>query len=307
MKRLVILVGALALVLAACGGGGQVVATVNGTDVTVSDVEALSGEGAGAVPRDTFVSDLRNTIIELVVIDSAEDLGVSFTEAEIEARLEELKADITAQTGLEYETFLEEQGLTDARVRRIAHQQLIAEGVESALVEAEGPVTDAEIEEAYQQSLYDYTEACVSHILFETEEEALAARERILAGEAFSDLATELSTDPSAATNAGDLGCASLGRYDPAFSQGVVDAEIGEVSEPVRSQFGFHLILVSELTTTPIDEVREELAAQVDTLRGSRLVQDWLLEEVAAADVQVDEEYGTWVGSPTPQILPPQS
>lgn len=307
VRRLVIIIGALALLLAACGGSGQVVATVDGNDITMAYVEQLSGNDAGSVSREQFVSDLQNSIIEAVVIDAAKDLGVSFTDEEIDARYESLKNDITSQTGMEYETFLEQQGLTDDRVRRIAHQQLISDGVEAALKEQAGPVTDEQIETAYQQGLYDYTEACVSHILTETEEEAQAARQRILDGEDFADVATDVSIDPSAATNAGDLGCSSLGGYVPEFAQGVMDANIGEVTEPVRSQYGYHLILVTERTTQPLDEVRDQVAAQVDALRGGNMVQDWLLEVIAAADVQVDEEYGTWVGSPTPTIVPPES
>ena len=77
---------------------------------------------------------------------------------------------------------------------------------------------------AYDEQRTGLTEACVSHILRETEDEALASKERVDAGEDFGTVATEESTDPSAATNAGDLGCSSLAQYDPAFAEGVMAA-----------------------------------------------------------------------------------
>lgn len=306
MKNIIARVAVLGLVLAACGGGGAVVATVNGIEITSEEVEALYSENLGAVPTELFAENLRNTIVEFVVIQEAEArFGIAFTPEEIEARVAELRSQIEAQSGeLSYEEFLAEQGFTEERIYRIAHQQLVADAVETELLADAGPITDEELSDRYDAALMDLTNACVSHILVETEEEALDAKARIEAGESFADVAMELGTDGTAA-NGGELGCSALSQYVPEFALGAYEVPLNETSEPVRSQFGYHLILVTERTTTPIEEAEADLRAAAEIERAGTLVQDWLLEIVTAAEVTIDEEYGTWVTDPFPTVQPP--
>lgn len=304
MKQ-VIRFAALGVLLAACGGAGAVVATVNGAEITTENVEALYSDGLGAVPATQFAENLRNAIVEFVVIQEAEsEFGIAFTAEEVEARRAELESQVTAQSGLTYDEFLEQNGFTDERIRRIAHQQLVAEAVEDRLLESEGAITEADIDARYEASLFDLTEACVSHILVETEEEAVAAKERIDGGEAFADVAMELGTDGTA-PNGGELGCSRLSNYVPEFALGALEVPLNETSNPVRSQFGYHLILVTERTTPAKEDVVEDLRAAIEAERGGSLVQDWLLEAVTTAEVTIDERYGTWVTSPFPDVQPP--
>ena len=305
MKKM--LLAALALVLGACSGSGAVVATVNGNEITVSDVEALYSQSPGAIPTQLFAENLRNTIVEVLVIDqAASQFGIEFTSEEIEARRAELELSVLAQSGgLSYEEFLEENGLTDARILRIAHQQLVAEAVEDALIAGEGAITDEALRARYDAALFDLTEACVSHILVATEEEALDAKERIDGGETFADVAAEVGTDGTAASG-GELGCGPLSRYVPEFALGALEVPVNETSGPVRSEFGYHLILVTERTTSPFEDVEEDLRLSYAAERGGTLVQDWLLEKVGEAEVTVDPKYGTWVTDPFPTVLPPE-
>jgi foldase protein PrsA len=305
VKRM--LLAALAVGLAACSGSGAVVATVNGNEITVSDVEDLYSQTPGAIPTQLFAENLRNTIVEVLVIDqAASQFGISFTPEEVEARRAELELQILAQSGgLSYEEFLEQQGLTDTRILRIAHQQLVADAVEDALIAGEGAVTEEDLRARYDAALFDLTEACVSHILVPTEEEAREAKERIDGGEPFADVAAELGTDGTAA-NGGELGCGPLSRYVPEFALGALEVPLDETSRPVRSQFGYHLILVTERTTQPFEDVEEDLRASYAIERGGTLVQNWLLEIVGDAAVTIDPKYGTWVTDPFPTVLPPE-
>ena len=306
MKKMTLRTAALALVLAACGGGGAVVATVNGAEVTTSDVEALYAEGVGAVPAEQFADNLLNAIVEFLVIDTAEsEFGISFTGEEIEVRRAELEEQILSDSGgLSYEEFLDQNGFTNDRILRIAHQQLVADAVEIALVAEASPVTDEELQARYDASLFDLTEACVSHILVATEEEALAAKDRIDAGESFAEVAMDVGTDGTAEAG-GELGCTPLSQYVPEFALGAYEVPLDQTSSPVESQFGFHLILVTERTTTPFEDVEDDLRRSFEAERAGGLVQDWLLEVVTAADVAIDEQYGTWVTDPFPDVLPP--
>ncbi len=306
MKKAVLGLAVLALAAGSCSGAGAVVATVDGTEILLSEVESLRPDGSGAVSVEDFSDDLLNTIVEIVVVQrAASEFGIEFDDASIEARLEELKQQIADQTGLEYEDFLEQQGLTDDRVRRIARQQLVAEAVEERLVAAAPEPTAEEIDTRYQQNLYGFTEACVSHILVATEEEAESAKARIDGGEDFAAVAMELGTDGTA-PEGGSLGCASLAGYVPEFAQAALDAPIGVVTGPVRSQFGFHVILVDSRDSQELDDVRDALLAQIDAERRGTLVQEWLLAVVAESDIQIDPKYGSWTNDPFPQVLPPQ-
>ena len=109
----------------------------------------------------------------------------------------------------------------------------------------------------------------VRHVLVADEEggeEALARAEalraRILAGEAFADVAREASDDPGSAGSGGDLGYGGRGIWVPPFEEAAFSLGVGELSEPVRSDFGFHLIRVDDVResrTPSFDEAKEEL------------------------------------------------
>lgn len=83
-----------------------------------------------------------------------------------------------------------------------------------------------------------------SHILVETEEEAIKLKEEILSGRAFEDVAAENSLCPSGARG-GDLGFFGRGQMVKEFENAAFDLKVGELSDPVKTNFGWHLILVT--------------------------------------------------------------
>lgn len=89
------------------------------------------------------------------------------------------------------------------------------------------------------------TEVKASHILVETEAEAISLKEEILSGKMFEDVAAEHSLCPSGA-NGGDLGFFGRGQMVGEFEEAAFDLNVGELSDPVRTNFGWHLILVTE-------------------------------------------------------------
>jgi peptidyl-prolyl cis-trans isomerase C len=97
-----------------------------------------------------------------------------------------------------------------------------------------------------------------------TEEEAKAALARIKAGEDFAKVATELSKDP--ASEGGDLGWFTKDRMVPEFADAAFKLEPGQVSDPVKSQFGWHIIKVEEKrmqTFPPFEQVKDQAARYV--------------------------------------------
>ncbi len=100
-----------------------------------------------------------------------------------------------------------------------------------------------------------------------TEEEANALKEQLAGGADFAELAKAKSTDTGSGANGGDLGWFGLGMMVKPFEEAVVGAKVGEVTGPVQTDFGYHLVLVKEtrIAEKPtLDQLRDELAAEVE-------------------------------------------
>ncbi len=306
MKRLISLALASSLALAACGGssGGGLAATVNDTDLTVSDVEALPYEKTGTMEPAMFAQYL-TVLIQMQILEdaAAEEFSVSPDDQTVDQEIESLLAEQGDE--ITFDQIAQIQGLSPDALRRIFRATIIQEQVADRLGESlEDPSPD-EIEEARRQQEAQLTEVCVRHILVGSAEEAEDAMERIEGGEAFEEVATEVSTDPSAADNGGDLGCAPAGNYVDEFRDASVTADLDAVTGPVESSYGFHVLQVYDRTAPeepPSDDaIREQLLAEEETVA----LQDWLIQKLREAEVTVNEEYGQWVVDPQPMVQPP--
>ncbi|MBN2630543.1 MAG: peptidylprolyl isomerase [Rhodobacteraceae bacterium] len=137
-----------------------------------------------------------------------------------------------------------------------------------AVVEA--AVTDAALQAAYDARFKDAEPAKefnAAHILVETEEKANELKAQLDGGADFATLAKANSTDTGSGANGGSLGWFGLGMMVKPFEEAVVAAEIGKVTAPVKSDFGYHLILVTEtrIAAAPtLDELRDELATEIE-------------------------------------------
>ncbi|WP_432667708.1 peptidylprolyl isomerase [Wukongibacter baidiensis] len=101
-----------------------------------------------------------------------------------------------------------------------------------------------------------------SHILVDSEEKAGEVKNKLLAGEDFSKLAKEYSLDPGSKENGGDLGYVVRGQMVPEFEDAVFTLEVGKISDPVKTQYGYHIIKVEEIKEAKeanYDESKEEI------------------------------------------------
>ncbi len=135
----------------------------------------------------------------------------------------------------------------------------------------------------------------IAHILLSvgderTEEQAdtelSAVSQRIAAGESFADVARAISEDPGSASAGGDLGFVAQGALDPAFEQAAWALKRGEISAPVRSAFGVHLIQVLDVKTQPFSPIEEQREAITSRVRHQKADEDYrakirTLDEVA--------------------------
>ena len=135
---------------------------------------------------------------------------------------------------------------------------------------AKQAVTEEALQAAYDARFKDakpQTEYNAAHILVATQEEADKLKAELAAGADFAELAKVNSTDTGSGANGGDLGWFGLGTMVKPFEDAVVAAKVGEVTGPVKSEFGYHLILVKEtrIADKPtLEQLRAELAAEIE-------------------------------------------
>ena len=130
-------------------------------------------------------------------------------------------------------------------------------------------VTEEALQAAYQKRFAEakpVKEYHAAHILVETEDEAKAIRTELDGGADFAELAKTKSTGPTG-PGGGDLGWFAPGVMVPEFEEAVMKLEPGQVSEPVQTQFGWHIVKLFETRdapTPPLEEVREDLSAEIE-------------------------------------------
>lgn len=217
-------------------GARAVLAVVNGTEITLGHlIAARAGLPAEyqSLPDEVIFDGLLDQMIQQVAIEQS--LEGKLTLREELALANERRAAMSA-----------------ILVRQLADRSISEEAVQAAY--------DAQFAEFIPQ-----TEYRASHILVDSEELALTLKTRIEAGEDFATLASENSTDGSAA-GGGDLGWFGLGQMVAPFEEAVVAAETGKVAGPVQTQFGYHLVLVTETRNSArpaLDDVRAEIEMQL--------------------------------------------
>lgn len=140
-----------------------------------------------------------------------------------------------------------------------------------------------------------------AHILVETHEEALAALERYEAGEEFEALAAELSIDTSNAYRGGDLGWNTADTFVPAFAEAITNRPIGEVGDPVETDYGWHLIKIYDRQDVPT--TTQEQLAEKQTLFGE-LQEEWRAEADVVINDDVWKNHMPDLGIETEQAIP---
>lgn len=141
----------------------------------------------------------------------------------------------------------------------------------------EGAVTEEDLQAAYEESIADFEpeeEYNASHILVETEEEAIAVKETLEEGADFAVTAREKSTGPSGPSG-GELGWFGTGMMVPPFEAATIALDVGEISEPVQTQFGWHVIKLNDTrkkTPPTLDESRQALMRELRTAAATEII-----------------------------------
>lgn len=234
---------------------------------------------------------------ELVLVDEAQSRGLAASEDEVDATIERIREN--TPEGQSFEELLVQAGFQgEEQLRTLVRESLLIDALLGSIRE-NVQVTEEQLRLAYQTNRDQFRQpeqACARHILLETAEAAEEVLAELEAGADFASLAQERSTGPSG-PQGGDLGCLAPGQTVPAFDEALFSAPVGEPVGPVETQFGFHVILVSERQdahVTPFAEARDALREQVVAERTERVV-DAL---IATSGVQT---YPDRLPAPAPQ------
>ncbi|MDQ1487995.1 MAG: peptidyl-prolyl cis-trans isomerase [Actinomycetota bacterium] len=169
--------------------------------------------------------------------------------------------------------------------------------------------SEASLHKYFDAHKDEFGQNCVSHILVKTKPEADAVLARLKAGEDFAAVAKAVSIDTGSGTKGGDLGCNPKGVFVPEFDTAASELPIGQLSDPVQTQYGFHIILVKERKPATFDSAREQAKAALNA-ESQGAFRQFLQEAVTTAKVTVDRRYGTFEPPGTnqpPEVIPPKA
>ena len=210
-------------------------------------------------------TDIRQSDIDL----AAEDLGAQAAKMTAEQRQEYLVSYVSDILRVAQAAEKDAVAKSEDFQRRLAftRNKLLME----ALLNKEGQaaVTDEAMKEVFGEAVKQMKqeeEVRARHILVKTEEEARAIAAELKKGADFEAIAKEKSKDPGAAAKGGDLGYFAKEQMVPAFAEAAFKLKEGEVSEPVKSQFGWHIIRLEDRRTKPapsFEDVKDEVEAFV--------------------------------------------
>lgn len=193
---------------------------------------------------------LEQMITEIIIGQKAKEQNITVKPEEIDKKIDELK--VTAQK-------LSESGMTIEELRQQIESQILMEKIVSKAV----VVTEKEIRDYFESRKANFAkpeEIKVSHILLRTEIEAEVILSQLNVGADFAELASKESIDAITKDRAGDLGFFSRGKMTPAFEEAAFALEVGEISEVVKTPYGYHIIKVVE--KKPAQEPNLELARE---------------------------------------------
>ena len=293
---------ALALAVAGCGGGSKkvpadAVAVVDGQEVARSDYDALLTQAkksyknqkrdfpkAGSQEFQT----LKNQAVQFLVQreqfeQEAKALDVKITDKQVDARLEQIQKQYFGGDKKKFNAQLKAQGLTEAQVRNDIRAQIISEKI-FAEVTGDVKVTDKQVEDYYNKNKSQYSQPEsreVRHILVKTRAQADDIYNQLKAGADFAALAKKYSQDTGSKANGGKL-TISKGQTVAPFDQTAFLLKKNEISKPVKTEFGFHVIQpigdVKPAKVTPLKDVKDSIKQQLAQTKKNEAMTKWVDE-----------------------------
>lgn len=302
MKRLAFLAFcSLALVAAGCGGSSS--ATLSNDDVAVAGTQQITKAQFAALmnrakksydaqkrpfpkPGSTEYEQLKGQAITFLIQraefeQEAEDLGVKITDEDVDKRIDQLKKQFYGGSDKKYKRTLAQQGLTEEQAKGEVRAQLVSEELFKKIT-GDVKVSDKEIRDYYDSHKAQYQQPEsreVRHILVQGKNLADQLYTQVKGGGNFAALAKKYSKDPGSASNGGKL-TITKGQTVPAFDRIAFSLKRGQISQPVKTQYGYHIIqalsAVKPPQKTPLSKVESSIRQQLEDQQKRDAMTKWV-------------------------------
>ncbi|MGG2987617.1 peptidylprolyl isomerase [Geobacillus stearothermophilus] len=217
--------------------------------------EAIVETKNGNITKDEFYNEMKERVGKSVLRDLIDEKVLSkkykVTDEEIDREIERIKE----AYGTQYDLAVQQNG-----------EKVIREMVKLDLLRTKAAVEDIKVTEKELKGYYDNYKPKIraSHILVKDEKTAKEVKAKLDKGEDFAKLAKEYSQDPGSASNGGDLGWFGPGKMVKEFEEAAYKLKVGEVSDPVKTDYGYHIIKVTDKEKKKsFNEMKDEIAFEV--------------------------------------------
>ncbi|QTC42017.1 peptidylprolyl isomerase [Bacillus sp. V3] len=265
--------------LAGCSGDSadksDVVATTKAGDVTKDELYKSM--------KQKFTPQMEQALQELVYTKVLSD-KYKVSDKEVDEKLNEAKD----QLGPQFDMFLQQYNLNEKSFKEYLKLQLLQEKAATSDVK----VSEKELKEYYEKWK---PEIEVRHILVDDEKTAKEVKQKLADGGNFEELAKEYSKDPGSAEKGGSLGWvdyAGRQKFVPEFSKALDTLEKGKVSEPIKTEYGYHIIEVTDKKEKKsFDEMKKELEKELKLSKvDPQKIQEAMKREIEKADLNIKDK-----------------
>ncbi len=238
---------------------------------------ALPATAQDTPTADTVIATVNGTEITLGhMIVARASLSEQYNQMADDVLFKGILDQLIQQTALAQSVTTEPPNRVTLALENERRSLMAGEAVESALA---GALNEAAVKEIYDTQYANVDageEFDASHILLETEEEAAAVKTTLDGGADFAETAKEKSTGPSGPSG-GSLGWFGTGAMVPEFEAAAVAMEVGTISDPIQTQFGWHVIKLNDTRKKPapsLEEAREEIVSQIQQAIFEAMIED---------------------------------
>ncbi len=302
MRRSILLtLCSLALVAAGCGGistanlGSNDAAVVGSKAITKDQFQELMVRAKASYdtqkkpfpkPGSTAYEQLKGQAVTFLIQQAefeqeADAMGIKVTDDKVDKYLEKLKKQFYGGSEQRYQKALKQQGLTEEQAKVATRGQLISEELFKKVTSGV-TVSKEEIKAYYTSHKSQYGQPQtreVRHILVSKKDLADKLYAQLKSGASFAALAKKYSKDPGSASNGGKL-TISKGQTVPAFDKTAFSLKKGELSQPIHTQYGYHIIeALSEIKaaqTTSLSKVESSIKQQLEQQRKNDAMTKWV-------------------------------
>lgn len=297
-KRVLLMILVLTAAIIAVGcGGDKPVAQVNGVDISSKELERrvnnytknlekqglgefLAGEEGKQIIEKMRSDMLEDMIMHQVLLSEAENLGIVPATSTIETEIEMIKNQMSTD---QFKQMLNDYNWSEKDLENYFFEQMVEQAVYDEATK-EVAVNEEEIKNFYEEHKDELVEVRSSHILVETEEEALEILAQLKSGADFAELAKEKSNCPSKEMG-GDLNFAPKGMMVSEFDEAVFQLPVGKMTDqPVKTEFGYHIIKVTDKRES-LDELRVNIEGILAAEEKAAIFNNYLEELMEKATI----------------------